>query len=63
MNPIVKEVAMKTGRFCIFAVVASLGLMIAAICIAGRAGPFYPIQEYGLLGYMDQEGKAIWKAK
>ena len=51
---------MKTGSFSIFTVAALLCLMSAAICIAG---PFYPIEENGLWGYMDQEGNVVIKPK
>ncbi len=52
---------MKAKSFPILAALALLSHMSAGICIAGSAGPFYPIEVNGLWGYMDQEGKVVIK--
>ena len=51
---------MKIGSFSIFIIVLLLGLAGSATCIAG---PFYPIEENDLWGYIDQEGNVVIEPK
>jgi hypothetical protein len=63
MNIIILEITMIARSFYILSVLVLLGLMSTGIGEAKPDGPFYPVKEKGLWGYIDQTGTVVIKPR
>ncbi|UCE55148.1 MAG: WG repeat-containing protein [Desulfobacterales bacterium] len=63
MNIIILEITMIARSFYILTVLVLLGLMSTGIGEAKPDGPFYPVKENGLWGYINPSGSVVIKPK